>query len=284
MALIKRAIERGVSVGLRDSFSALERALAGRFRCERVAPGATAAAVAAAAAAAAASLPRQQQPPSSSSPLLSHQVSLLPAPPSRLSALMREALLALAGEELGRGFEPAARALLAPASSPSSPSPSVPPPRPSSAGAASSSRGDSGGSSPGTAALALAAAAILAATALLLSAPRSLSAALGCPAAGQRGGEGGDASSGLFSSLESFLFLSPCCSLLSASPPSVVSALLAKCRSVRGQAPLSNADNMAFVGVLSTQLLWESFVRSRPEAPELREEQVGTRVNRSVPG
>ena len=64
--------------------------------------------------------------------------------------------------------------------------------------------------------------------------------------------------------------------------PSSVSALLAKCRSVGERAPLSNADNMAFVGVLSTQLLWETFVRSRPDAPELREESVGTRVNRSV--
>ena len=43
MALIKRAIEKGVSAGLRDSFSALEKALGERYRCERVAPGAPAA-------------------------------------------------------------------------------------------------------------------------------------------------------------------------------------------------------------------------------------------------
>jgi asparagine synthase (glutamine-hydrolysing) len=66
--------------------------------------------------------------------------------------------------------------------------------------------------------------------------------------------------------------------------PAGVSALLAKCRGARGPAPLSNADNMAFVGVLSTQLLWEMFVESRPAGPELGEDQIKTRVNRSAAG
>jgi asparagine synthase (glutamine-hydrolysing) len=66
--------------------------------------------------------------------------------------------------------------------------------------------------------------------------------------------------------------------------PASVGALLAKCRAARGPVPLSNADNMAFVGVLSTQLLWESFVEARPDPPELREDEVGTRVNRSASG
>jgi asparagine synthase (glutamine-hydrolysing) len=66
--------------------------------------------------------------------------------------------------------------------------------------------------------------------------------------------------------------------------PESVTALLAKCRAVRGPAPLSNADNMAFVGVLSTQLLWETFVKSRPDGPALSEDEVGTRVNRSAIG
>ena len=64
--------------------------------------------------------------------------------------------------------------------------------------------------------------------------------------------------------------------------PAGVAALLAKCRAMKERAPLSNADNMAFVGVLSTQLLWERFVRSRPDAQPLREDEVGTRIDRSA--
>jgi len=62
-----------------------------------------------------------------------------------------------------------------------------------------------------------------------------------------------------------------------------VAGLLAKCRAAGGDAPLSNADNMAFVGILSTQLLWESFVKRRPETEVLPEERIGTRVNRLSP-
>ena len=65
--------------------------------------------------------------------------------------------------------------------------------------------------------------------------------------------------------------------------PGGVAALLAKCRGAQADRPLSNADNMAFVGVLSTQLLWESLVRSRPDARPLREDEIKTRVNGSVP-
>jgi asparagine synthase (glutamine-hydrolysing) len=50
--------------------------------------------------------------------------------------------------------------------------------------------------------------------------------------------------------------------------PEGVSRLLAKCRSRVGKGPLSNSDNMAFVGILSTQLLWNRFVRDLPAAPD----------------
>jgi asparagine synthase (glutamine-hydrolysing) len=50
--------------------------------------------------------------------------------------------------------------------------------------------------------------------------------------------------------------------------PEAVSGLLAKCRAKAGEGQFSNADNMAFVGVLSSQILWDRFVRSRPDAQE----------------
>jgi asparagine synthase (glutamine-hydrolysing) len=43
-----------------------------------------------------------------------------------------------------------------------------------------------------------------------------------------------------------------------------VTALLCKCRARVGDGDLSNADNMALVGVLSTQILHQQFVASRP--------------------
>jgi asparagine synthase (glutamine-hydrolysing) len=43
-----------------------------------------------------------------------------------------------------------------------------------------------------------------------------------------------------------------------------VTALLGKCRARVGDGDLSNADNMALVGVLSTQILHQQFVASRP--------------------
>jgi asparagine synthase (glutamine-hydrolysing) len=64
--------------------------------------------------------------------------------------------------------------------------------------------------------------------------------------------------------------------------PAGIASLLAKCRAAKERAPLSNADNMAFVGVLSTQLLWEQFVRSRPDVPAIPEDEVGTRIDRST--
>ncbi len=49
--------------------------------------------------------------------------------------------------------------------------------------------------------------------------------------------------------------------------PAAVAALWAKCRDRAGTAQFSNADNMALCGVLSTQLLWRTFVAHPPDAP-----------------
>lgn len=57
-----------------------------------------------------------------------------------------------------------------------------------------------------------------------------------------------------------------------------VTALLAKCRQHGGGGRLSNADNMAFLGVLSTQLLWHAFIRARREPTPIDEGRIGTRV------
>jgi asparagine synthase (glutamine-hydrolysing) len=48
--------------------------------------------------------------------------------------------------------------------------------------------------------------------------------------------------------------------------PGAVARLLGKCRAqaATGDGDLSNSDNMALVGVLSTQLLHQQFVVSRP--------------------
>ena len=46
--------------------------------------------------------------------------------------------------------------------------------------------------------------------------------------------------------------------------PRPVEQLWAKCRARAAQGQFSNADNMAIVGVLSTQLLHRQFVRQRP--------------------
>lgn len=48
--------------------------------------------------------------------------------------------------------------------------------------------------------------------------------------------------------------------------PALVSRLLAKCRASGDAGQFSNADNMAVVGILSTQLLYDQFVRRRPAA------------------
>jgi asparagine synthase (glutamine-hydrolysing) len=49
--------------------------------------------------------------------------------------------------------------------------------------------------------------------------------------------------------------------------PVAVGQLWNKCRSSRGHGQFSNADNMAVVGVLSTQLLHAQFVRRAPPEP-----------------
>jgi asparagine synthase (glutamine-hydrolysing) len=46
--------------------------------------------------------------------------------------------------------------------------------------------------------------------------------------------------------------------------PKAVAQLWKKCRARAAEGQFSNADNMALVGVLSTQLLHERYVRSRP--------------------
>lgn len=53
--------------------------------------------------------------------------------------------------------------------------------------------------------------------------------------------------------------------------PAAVSRLTAKCRAHadRGDGDLSNSDNMALVGILSTQLLHHQFVQNRPETAPL---------------
>jgi asparagine synthase (glutamine-hydrolysing) len=48
--------------------------------------------------------------------------------------------------------------------------------------------------------------------------------------------------------------------------PQAARQLLAKCRAQAGKGQFSNADNMAIVGILSTQLIHEQFIRQRPAA------------------
>ncbi|MGO4642707.1 asparagine synthase (glutamine-hydrolyzing) [Mesorhizobium sp. 2RAF45] len=52
--------------------------------------------------------------------------------------------------------------------------------------------------------------------------------------------------------------------------PASVTRLLDKCQARTGDGDLSNADNMALVGVLSTQLLHQQFVASCPSATHVR--------------
>ncbi len=51
--------------------------------------------------------------------------------------------------------------------------------------------------------------------------------------------------------------------------PAAVAALWRKCRARTGAEPFSNSDNMAVVGVLSTQLLWDKLLRAPPDLPAL---------------
>jgi asparagine synthase (glutamine-hydrolysing) len=48
--------------------------------------------------------------------------------------------------------------------------------------------------------------------------------------------------------------------------PAAAAAVLAKCRARAGEGQFSNADNMAAVGVLSTQLVHHHFVKQQPQA------------------
>ena len=63
--------------------------------------------------------------------------------------------------------------------------------------------------------------------------------------------------------------------------PLAVERLFTKCKANAGQT-FSNADNMALVGVLSTQLLWWHFIRRSPERFELRQEDLTTVVDLGV--
>jgi len=53
--------------------------------------------------------------------------------------------------------------------------------------------------------------------------------------------------------------------------PKSVARLLSKCQARTGDGDLSNSDNMALVGVLSTQLLHQQFIASRPNGARLVE-------------
>ena len=46
--------------------------------------------------------------------------------------------------------------------------------------------------------------------------------------------------------------------------PHAARQLLAKCRAQAAKGQFSNADNMAIVGLLSTQLVYDQFIRQRP--------------------
>ncbi len=64
--------------------------------------------------------------------------------------------------------------------------------------------------------------------------------------------------------------------------PAAVAQLLAKCRTRAASGQFSNADNMGVVGVLSTQLVYDRFVRRRPELT--RSSVIRTLVDRAGAG
>lgn len=67
--------------------------------------------------------------------------------------------------------------------------------------------------------------------------------------------------------------------------PDATGRLVAKCRARAALGPLSNADNMAFVGILSTQLLWDQLVRNPPPVYETPIEELQARTDdRVAPG
>ncbi|MBD3868892.1 MAG: asparagine synthase (glutamine-hydrolyzing) [Acidobacteria bacterium] len=57
-----------------------------------------------------------------------------------------------------------------------------------------------------------------------------------------------------------------------------VRRLVAKCENGVLRHKLSNTDNMAFIGVLSTQLLWDRLIRTPPESASLDERLLKTQV------
>jgi asparagine synthase (glutamine-hydrolysing) len=79
-------------------------------------------------------------------------------------------------------------------------------------------------------------------------APDALSFASGCGYAEELLSEGAVRSLGVFD-------------------PAAVARLWSKCRALANEAQVSNSDNMALVGVLSTQLLGDAFVRRFPTMP-----------------
>ena len=64
--------------------------------------------------------------------------------------------------------------------------------------------------------------------------------------------------------------------------PAAAHALLTKCAARAGSGQFSNSDNMAVTGVLSTQLVYEQFIRRQPEAEAPR--QIRTIVDRVTAG
>ena len=62
--------------------------------------------------------------------------------------------------------------------------------------------------------------------------------------------------------------------------PKAVRQLWQKCKARDVDSPFSNADNMALVGVLSTQLVHHQYVRSRPAGD--RPITLRTDVDRSI--
>jgi asparagine synthase (glutamine-hydrolysing) len=55
-----------------------------------------------------------------------------------------------------------------------------------------------------------------------------------------------------------------------------IARLSAKCQAQAGRGQLSNSDNMAFIGALSTQLLWEQLIEEGPEPARLPLEAMKT--------
>ena len=64
--------------------------------------------------------------------------------------------------------------------------------------------------------------------------------------------------------------------------PAAISALWSKCRGRQGSGPFSNTDDMAVIGVLSTQLLHDRFVRRAPEAAPVTPVTPATLIDRAT--